>query len=408
MRLPYRMLCKPCTVLAAVAILAPHAAAAQPKEEAYTLLVYQVGDLVLSVCDYPYPSGGGSSLAGVVGGMGGMGMGIGMGVSMGGMGTSGEGLSTAPAPAQITMDELKQAIISLVEPSSWEEHGGSGSVGQLGSCLMVHQTAAVHRKIEGFLKQLREGSGKRKTVAIDARWLFLDSDQLDQLMPPDKEGRPQVDRKVLAAFTRRPSSIRGLTNCFSGQLVYLVSGTRQSVVSSYIPVVGSADKPEQRGAQFASLRGGADYVFTSQNAVPGGGMQPTIISGNGRSVGYQPVVEKPNFGALLEIRPTVVSGETTAVVDLRSTLTVPGEQSAGLIGQPAPDQMAPGIDRVAIETHQLATTLRMPLGQPVLVGGLTYVPSSMGSFRDKAQPAARQPQEATTETPQLYLVLELR
>ena len=139
---------------------------------------------------------------------------------------------------------------------------------------------------------------------------------------------PRSTATVLAEFTRRPSSIRGLTNCFTGQLVYLVSGTQRNVVSSYIPVVGSLDRPEERGAQYASLKGGARYNFTSYNTCPVVACsQATSVEAGGASA-ISPIIEKPNFGALLEIRPTLISGDDTAIVDLRSTITVPGEQSA--------------------------------------------------------------------------------
>lgn len=386
-------------VLAAAVLSLQHAAGAQPKEEKLTLVIYQVGDLVLNVHDHPYPDASDSSPSRFRIPMGGMGMG-GMGVVSSQTGTAQEGLGSLPASPQITMDDLKRALTSLIEPTSWGEVGGPGSLGQLGTSLLVSQTAAVHRQIQDFLKQLREGSGERKTVSIDARWLLLDSDELDRLILPDQKGPPEVDRKALAALTRRPSSLRGLTNCFSGQLVYLVSGTRRTVVSSYIPVVGSLDGPEERGTHYASLGGGARYVFASQGTasggmggiVPGGPASDFAVAG-GRSVGYQPVIERPNFGALLEIRPTVVSGEDTAIVDLRATLTMPADPAANPAGPPMPDPVAPAVDRLAIQIQELATTLRMPLGRPVLVGGLTY----MGNAP-----------EAPKELPQLYLVLELR
>ena len=391
--------CKWFVLLAATVLSPQHAAGAQPKEERLTLVIYQVGDLVLNVHDHPYPGAGDSSLTrlrvsmGGMGGMGGGGMGMGgMGGVGGGMGTAQQGRGSLPAPPQITLEDLEGALASVVEPTSWDEVGGPGSVGQLGNSLLVSQTLAVHVQIKDFLKQLREGSGERKTVTVDARWLLLDSDELDRLILPDRKGPPEVDRKALAALTRRPSSLRGLTNCFSGQLVYLVSGTRRTVVASYIPVVGSLDRPEERGARYASLGGGARYVFASQET-PFGGMAPGTVAGGRRSVGYQPVIEKPNFGVLLEIRPTVVSGADTAIVDLRSTLTVPAEPAANPAGPPVPDRIAPAVDRLAIEIQELATTLRMPLGRPVLVGGLTY----MGNTP-----------EVPKELLQLYLVLELR
>ncbi len=399
-----------CLILAVLVFSVPFAARAQPDEEELTLKIYQVGDLVLNVRDYPYPGGSDRAPARVGGGMGmGMGMG-GMGGSMegmgGDMGSPPAGRTTASASAQITMDDLRNAITSVVEPTSWDEVGGPGSVEQLGTSLMIRQTATVHEQIESLLTQLRAETGERQNVAVDARWLFLDSDELDQLISPDQEGRPRIDREMLATFTRRPSSIRGLTKCFSGQLVYLVSGTQQNVVSSYIPIVGSLDRPQRQNAQYASLGGGARYTFTAQN--PLGGLQPEASGGSRRSVGYQPVVEKPNFGALLEIRPTLISGEEAAIVDLKSTLTGPAEPLARSIVQRAPEHLAPEVDRVATTNHELATTLRIPLGEPVLVGGLTFVPRTIGSCRLVVEAEAGQPREAPAEPSQLYLILELR
>jgi hypothetical protein len=86
------------------------------------------------------------------------------------------------------------------------------------------------------------------------------------------------------------------------------------------------------------------------------------------------------------------------VVELRSTLTAPAERATAPSGNTATDALAPAIDRVAVETLQLATSLRMELGKPIVVGGMTYMPSS-AKAREEADKAERQ---------QLYLVLEIR
>ena len=152
--------------------------------------------------------------------------------------------SPTETSGHITMMDLTRVIVAVVAPETWSENGdGDGELQVLGTALVVRQSPAVHKQIEDLLDQLRKGSGKRKTVAIDARWLLLNSDDLEKLTTSDTEGNTQVDPTVLAEYTRRPSSIRGLINCFSGQLVFLVSGTRQSVVTSVVPVVGSVGKP---------------------------------------------------------------------------------------------------------------------------------------------------------------------
>ncbi len=433
------ILCTYCAVLAAIALSLPREAAAQPEEEEYTIVVYQLGDLLLNVRDYPYSDGNRSSRGYIMGGMGGGGMGgrggggmggrgggmmgggmfsvrdnpnpdgnrssltqvpAGRGGGMGGMGASQSGLGYSSGSAQITMDGIVEALRTVVDADSWDDVGGPGSTHPLGTSLLVYQTAAVHLQIEGIFKQLRKGLSKRRTVTIDARWLVLNSDELEELITAG-EGGSQVNREVLATFTRRPSSIRGLTKCFNGQLVYLISGTRQNVVSSYIPVVGSLDRPEEKGSHHASLKNGARFIFASDGSAIG--------FGRGRAVGYQPVIQVPNFGTLLEIRPTLVSDDEGAIVDLKSTLTVLGEPQGRLLERSTSQsgRLAPMVDRVAIETQELATTLSVPLGRPVLVGGLTYVPSSVWASGENAPAGANQPKKTSTENPQLYLLLEV-
>ncbi len=385
---------------------------AVPAASQMQILTYDVGDLILDVPDYPYLGSGISShlshgsRGGGMPGMGGMGgMGGGMDAAGGGymsvpdqMGSSTDALGATQRPGQalstsrITIEDLKRVILTVIAPDTWAENGGQeGELQHLGTALIIRQSPAVHKEIESLLEQLRKGSGKQNTVAIDARWLLLDSDELERLMPPNDQGEPRIDRKTLAEFTRRPSSIRGQTNCFTGQLVYLVSGTRRNVVTSFVPVVGSLDRPLER--QYAALAGEARVV-------------PAQALIGDRAVGYQPVIDTPNLGVLLQIRPTLVPGQAKAIVDLQSTLTVLADSSPDL-GVPAEkteDPLVPKVDRVAIETQELATTLSVPLGQPVLAGGLTYI----GPSADAARQIAAKEKETGVEAPQLYLVLELK
>jgi hypothetical protein len=404
----------------------------------YQILTYGIADLLLDVPDYPYPSTANPPMP--VGGTGGMGapgvamggMGGGMGMGMGGMGggmgagggmAGGGGMAlgampgggnmrvatAASNPTRITVEEIVRTLVMVVAPETWNEQGqGGATVVPLGTSLVVRQTAAAHQEIEKLLGQLREESSRRKTVAIDARWLLLDSDELDRLAPPatsaTSAGPSAIDRKVLAEYTRRPSSLRGLTNCHTGQLVYLVSGTRRNVVSSFIPVVGSADRPEERSRQFVSLEGGARVFLTGGGGAEDDGPR-SVGMDRASSVGYQPIVERPNFGVLLEIRPTLVPRGETATVDVRSTVTVPGRQSTDSGEKSSRQTLTPTVDRLAIETQELATTLSVPLGQPVLVGGMTHL--GPAATTPDAEAAKADPPPAK-ETPQLYLVLELR
>jgi hypothetical protein len=408
-------------LIAALLISLPSMAHAQPRSnpnaDSYVLRTYEVSDLVVSIQDHPFSdslerastgSGGRGGMGGGGGGGGGMfsvpdvrtdpqssnGFGAARPAvariqlcQFGGGGSVPIGpRSPAPAAASIAMEDLVRVLVSTVDANSWAENGGREGVVQiLGTALVVWQTPAVHEQIEELLKQLRMGIGDRKTMTIDARWLFIDSDELDRLVAPDQTGIPIVDRKTLAEFTRRPGSLRAITNCFSSQLVYLVSGVRRNVVSGYIPVVGQAEQQEYVD-RLASARPKSLVRFVSDADFSDGGRDS--------KVGYQPIVEKPNLGVLLEIRPTWMRTDDTVVVDLKSTLTVPGPQAASTSGG-AP----PTVDRIAIDTNEFATTLRMPLGKPILVGGLTNLQKSVLPV-DQDKPA--------NETSQLYFVLEVR
>lgn len=377
------------------------------------ILTYGVGDLILDVPDYPYPGSAGAvspiggtnntgmgGMSGMSGMMGGGFMSVGEENDPFGDGPSGGGAGRAPRDqdslsrsTKITMEDLKRVLTTVIAPDTWAENGGEeGELQCLGTSLVVRQTAIVHKQIEDLLEQLRKGSGKQRTVAVDARWLLLNSDELEKLIAGGEDGQPHVDRQILGEFTRRPTSIRGRTNCFTGQLVYLVSGTRRNVVTSFIPVVGSLERPQT--GQYAALPGGAHVL-------------PAQMGPSGRAVGYQPVIATPNLGVLLQIRPTLVPGDDKAIVDLRSTLTVLGKSASESQEsvQSQQDLLVPKVDRVAIETQELATTLSVPLGEPVLAGGLTYIGPSADALRQAADANHAQP---LTEAPQLYLILELR
>lgn len=55
-------------------------------------------------------------------------------------------------------------LVKMVEPNSWEDHGGWGGIDYfpLSSSLIIRQSPEVHEKIEKFLKELQETVAKQK------------------------------------------------------------------------------------------------------------------------------------------------------------------------------------------------------------------------------------------------------
>ncbi len=306
------------------------------------------------------------------GGMGGRG---GMGGGMGGMGGMGHGfayghvgrLATSVVP-QRDFDSLIETITSTVEPTTWDEVGGPGSIRSFDATtgmLIFSQTQETHQRTERLLEQIRATNSKVPLVTVRALWLLLDMKQLDDLLASKSGKAGGVDRKSLRAMAEKAKGYVGMISCFSGQTVHIASSHGRSAVVGAIPVVGSG-------------------------------------------IGYQPIVSNPQCGAMLQVTPQVRPGAKTAVVDLWSSVVRSegqGEQIRFLSGRSArkkgdkgcQNEHAAGpsvtLDRVNVAVEQLGTTLRLPLGEATLVGGLTREPSA-----DQANAAA---------APQLYLFIEV-
>ncbi len=171
---------------------------------------------------------------------------------------------------------------------------------------------------------------------------------------------------MLKELANKNPSHQGRLSCYNDQTVHLVSGNRRTVVVNVIPTVG-----------FGAL-------------------------------GYTPQVAFPNVGLLLQVRPTVDPDRKFAVLNVTSTVTQweePGEpfkittkyeggEKEGMVTKGGSTEVT--IDRVNLNTQHLGTTVRMPVGKPVLIGGL----SRMGTdLQTKANP--------DDKSRQLYLIITI-
>lgn len=348
-------------------------------EEDWEVRVYRVTDLILPRPDYPYdgseiPTTGSSfnssPLSEFEGGFGGSGGGFGGGgagggffqvsdgsgfaVGGGGLGTAAGGIATAGnVSPRFSMTDLIEAIQLTIDPSSWDTMGGNAVCTPLGAMLIIKQTTPVHSQIEALLAAIRDEGGSVKTVTVQAHWLLLNAEELGQLANGDDNPLTQVDRDVLLELAGSRPGYQGRITCFADQTVHLVSGQRRSAVISAIPVVSAT------------------------------------------AIGYQPIVSLPNIGVLLEVKPTLLPDEAEAVLNLVSTVTSAGDMTE--TSPMAPRVMGPALqlDQINLDTQRLATTIQVPLNQPVLVGGLSMVETN-------SRANAEEPQRG-----QLYLIVEL-
>jgi hypothetical protein len=292
---------------------------------------------------------------GVGGGAAGGGGGGAIGHAAGGISARGVAAPRRPN-TRIDMDRLIDAITSTIDPASWDEVGGEGTITPIGGSLAIRQTLAIHAKVKNFLDELQRESGTLQVLTVDAQWLFLTAPQLEQLHHNADGKKPVlahfVSRQALGALPAETHAYSGHIACFNGQTVHIASGRLKTMLQGAVPVVG------------------------------------------GNAPAYQPVVVTPHVGALLQVTPSVLPGNDGVMLDIHSSVTRldQSEKPVELQGTGDADgKTVVQVDRMNARAQQLATSLRVPLGQPVLAGGMSF-------------PG----REATTQEGQLYLVVEVQ
>jgi hypothetical protein len=260
----------------------------------------------------------------------------------------GQNLFGAPPTTQPSASDLAGSLVSLIQDTvatdTWRDNGGTiGNIRQLNGILIVTQTSENHRLIADLLQQLRQNHGRM--VVVQAFWVLADPDS-PLLAPAQPDYMKLVDEKLLDA---KHLYCQARTTCFSGQTVHVTSGRKRTIVTDVTPIVGS------------------DSV----------GLDPTV--------GTAPTGVSLQVMALLEPE----GPESRAVLDLQSTVSESTVEGKVDLPTTKPTLVNESIDRVNEMSQELRTTVRLPLGRKVLVGGMTLEPAS------KEDPAR-----------QLYLVIE--
>jgi type II secretory pathway component GspD/PulD (secretin) len=85
-----------------------------------------------------------------------------------------------PMPAEYREGDLIMVIQETVEPDSWYDAGGEGTVTAYeGKKLIIYQTPEIHDQIDRFLKEMRKSLGHQ--VSIEARFLVVTENFLEDI-----------------------------------------------------------------------------------------------------------------------------------------------------------------------------------------------------------------------------------
>ncbi len=301
----------------------------------------------------------------------------------GNKGGGGFGYVANDANSELSIDDIASAIESLIESvdtEAWEQ----GNITQLGSTLIIRTKQSVHEQIIAYLKLIRENvSTTSRSVTVKANWLLITKEDYEKLEVESKNGLQVVNRAKVDSLTKTTGG-SGTLSCFNGQTVHIVSGNLKNWLKSVVPVVGENLLRGNLRQQLAALEreGRNSHVKLIGNR--------TVVQddGDGNSgsnrIGYQPVNSSINYGALLQVTPMLVPDEDAAIIDVHSTVVLPTEnktQGTTIVGVMT-------LDRIDVLNQQFKASLRVPLNQPVVVGGSTL-------------------QIGVEKPRQLYLVLEV-
>jgi hypothetical protein len=283
---------------------------------------------------------------------------------------------------QTDVQPIMDAITNIVATKDWADNGGCGTIAQHDRVLLISQTFQVHTQIEQFLADLRARRQARPTLSVELQWLWLDAKQHDRLLAGQAKAAagqlsPAVDPERLRQIAHEVPGYYGLVTCANGLGTAIAAGDQRWIITGAVPVVG------------------------------------------GDGVGYQPLVTVAHVGVAAQLRPTVVPGTKTAMLDIaslisrwdpsRKSVTVgsawPSDhrvvawnpppastpaQNAATAGPATPPQpVAPivtthstqggssscPVDQPVMPAQQLGTTLCVPLGKPVIVGAITFAPT---------------------------------
>lgn len=270
----------------------------------------------------------------------------------GGGGFGGQG-SVAADDIRPSLNQLIDAIKESIDPSGWDDAGGPNSIATIGSALIISSPADVHNSIGDLLKLLRQRWGKVRTVTVKAHWLWLTDAQLGALLQRKAAGPDEEDPFVGAldaeewksALQRaaqgegRGAGYRAAVACYSGQTVHVVSGDQSLAVTGIRPVIGKS------------------------------------------RTAYEPATSVIQQGIALQVRPTATTSGKVVVIDLHSRVSRRGStlssarEEDGDSSRSADDtarSIVSTLDRPSVTTQRLATTLRVPVKRPVLVGGMSF------------------------------------
>jgi hypothetical protein len=324
-------------------------------------------------------------------GYGAMGHGGGYGAGpYGGEGGGGyaEAATNNLSAAQTTVESLIDAIRTTIAPQAWDSVGGPASIAVLGNALLISANPDMHEQIDSLLNLFRQKWGSLRTVSVSAYWIWLTDGELAELLQQGAGKNSSPDAADKSEPAPREAAKSEPTALVAGgpaghEEVSAVSRTAFGAVSdaAWERLLQQADAANDRPGGYRAVvtcyNGQTVHTISGGQTVLVTGMTPVVGGGSENGVGYTPNIAIVQQGAALQVTPITTSNGKYVVLDIHSRVNML-RNSKPDVAQPAPAStntpagVVAAIDRPRLMTHRLSTTLRVPVGQPTLIGGITF------------------------------------
>ncbi len=275
-----------------------------------------------------------------------------------------ESVNPAPTTRPVTRDDrvtsLTKLIRDAVDPLSWKEKGGAvGAMRELDGQLIITQTPENHKQVAALLDTVRESRSLQ--VSVEARYLNCDQqiirdlmDQWNRAVAPPKS----VDANPTTQPAATPSTGKNFTGVFLNdaqvtQLMHLQQTSPESIIIT--------------SPRLTLFSGQHAYVKVSTSRAYLAGYTPTT-KGDGE-IRYEPVVKSVDPGVTMDVIATVSSDRTAVTVALHPKVsTFLGFTRTPWAGSPRNVELM--VQEPHVKTSELQTTVTIPNGGTVLLGGL--------------------------------------
>jgi hypothetical protein len=270
-------------------------------------------------------------------------------------------------------DDLIKSLETNVAPDSWRDNGGTeGTVRASDGMLTVTEPPANQKLVKDFLDQMSEWMSA--TVRVEADWVWVSADSLAKLLPnagPTNSAAGAVQEVDAARLASLPAGIRHVHAEIAGrngQTMFVVSGREKSLVSNVTPIVSTATS--SFAPTVSAVAGGAALEVKAM-AKPERGYAILVLAGGYDELGpTRPASAAAVAGTAFDSPPATQpspASQPAAPPRLPSDAHPSPRPAAGVAQSP--------FETISMKVQELRTTLRVPLGRPVIAARATWDPT---------------------------------